>query len=59
MTYTADHYAAPSPSDYEDEPTYTECPDCGNEALTFDKADPSVGIFGDALYCEDCGWAAP
>jgi len=43
----------PCPDPYEDEAP-AKCPDCGNENLTYDAADPSVGIFGDVVYCEDC-----
>jgi len=45
----------PDPYEYDD-PTPTACPECGDENLTHDAADPSVGIFGDAVYCEECGW---
>jgi hypothetical protein len=41
---------------YEEEPL-SECPKCGSTPLTYDAADPSVGIFGNVLYCEDCDWS--
>ena len=31
------------------------CPKCGADISdTFEAADPSVGIFGEGYWCEDC-----
>lgn len=57
-----DLYDEVTENPYEDETVLTVCPRCGG-MLTVEPEDRSVGIFGDAVFCEnqlpdgtDCLW---